>query len=618
MCGIAGVHCVSGDVPRELVEEMTARLIHRGPDGDGFHFGEKVALGMRRLAIIDPEQGKQPLYNERRDVVAIFNGEIYNHLELRRWLQARGHTLNSGSDGEVLPHLYEELGIRFVERLNGIFAMALWDGRTQTLHLARDKFGVKPLYWARTPVRTYFASELKSLLRASDVSTDLDAGALDLFLTYRFIPSPHTPFEAISKLPPATILSVRGSDVTERRFWIGEMTASRRDVHELIDEYSYAFERAVVGQMMSDRPIGVMLSGGVDSAAITSVMASHSSRVRTFTIGFSEGGDANEVPLAEETARLFDTDHSSLVVDAGEYLRRLPESYLSLEEPVGTSSALAVNFVAEMMRSSVPVALCGQGADEPLGGYWRHLGIKLVSSLRPLAPAVSRVAHMPLATRSARVRRGLSSLAATNDLQLLMGAYGLIGEDLKRRLYRASFAGMISRSPDQVVERLRRNVADLDPLSQMLYVDTRLWLPDEFLLIADKMSMAASVELRVPFLDQELVALVESMDSSLKVRRLSRKWLHKKAVLKWVPRRIVYRKERGWATPMDRWLRGELRPLVDELLLGDGELCNRLFRQQELRRLIEEHAQGKADRTKELFALLSLGLWHRGFVRSTT
>ncbi|HEY7630351.1 MAG TPA: asparagine synthase (glutamine-hydrolyzing) [Thermoleophilaceae bacterium] len=620
MCGIAGIHAPAGGADAELVRAMTARLEHRGPDGEGYHSAERVALGMRRLAIIDPEHGHQPLFNEAGDVVVLFNGEIYNQHELRAGLEERGHELRSHSDGEVIPHLYEEHGPSFVGQLNGIFGIAIWDERAGALHLMRDKFGVKPLYWSNAGGRVSFASELKALLVDESLPRDLDLKAIDEYLTFRFVPAPRTLFEHVRKLPPATTLTSTADGVSEERYWAGEPTAERRDTEALIDEYGEAFERAVTRQMMSDRPMGVMLSGGLDSAAITAVMARHAPQVRTFSVGFSGGGEGtNEVPLAAETAQLFGAEHESVMVDSSEYLARLPDSLLTLEEPVGSTSALAVRFVAELMKPSVPVALTGQGADEPLGGYGRHLGVKLASGLRKLGPLTKPLSKLSDRAPSEQLRRGLSTLDAEGDAELLLSAYTIFGEDEKRRLYKGELRDTLGTADElAVVERHRANVPGLPPLAQMLYVDTRLTLPDELLLIADKMSMAESVELRVPFLDEDLVQLVESMHPSVKVHGRTGKWIHKQAMSKLLPEEIVNRRKLGWETPLDQWLRAELKPLLEEVLLGEGELCRQLFDEQELRRIIAAHESGERDLTKQLFLLLSLGLWHRGFVQGGT
>jgi asparagine synthase (glutamine-hydrolysing) len=618
MCGIAGIYERAASADAALVRSMTDQLIHRGPDGDGFHVEGRIALGMRRLAIIDREHGQQPLTNEAADVVVVFNGEIYNHRELRLQLEARGHRLSSGSDGAVLPHLYEDLGERFLERLNGIFAIALWDARAERLLLARDRFGVKPLYWSRSGSHLAFASELKALLRDPAVPRTLDLEALDRFLTFRFIPSPGTPFTAIRRVRPASLLTVTREHEHERLYWIGAEAPEETSAEELVERYSELFEQAVVRQMMSDRPIGVMLSGGVDSGAVTAVLARHSPHVRTFTVGFEEGGDSDETRSAEQTAQLFGTRHESLVVPTDDYLRRLPESYAILEEPVGTSSALAVAYVSELMRPDVPVALSGQGADELMGGYWRYVGVALAQAARPLSGAARATVGLPLGRLGARMQRGLATLSAKGDLDRLMRAYQLLSGDEKERLYRREVRDALAAAePAAAVEGLRRRVADRRPLDQMLFVDVRLWLPDELLLIADKMSMSASVELRVPFLDADLAALAESIPGSLRVHHLRRKYVHKRAMAKWLPHEIVYRKERGWSTPMSSWLRRELHPLLREVALAGDGLCGELFRADEIAAMIGEHREGRRDWTRQLFCLLSLGLWHRSFVGDT-
>ena len=307
-----------------------------------------------------------------------------------------------------------------------------------------------------------------------------------------------------------------------------------------------------------------------------------------------------------------------MVVSAHDYLRRLPDSYSVVEEPIGTSSALAVNYVSEMMRTEVPVGLSGQGADELMGGYWRYVGIAIAQAAQPFSPVARAAAKLPLGRLGARLTRGLETLGATEDVDFLMRAYSLFGADEKKRLYRPEVASQLAASdPARSVDQFRRRVDGLPILDQMLHVDVRLWLPDELLLIADKMSMAASVELRVPFLDADLVALAESIDGRLKVKRLRRKHLHKRAMCRWLPKEVVYRKERGWATPMSRWLRTELEATLRDVLLSDGGVCRELFREEHLDAMIEDHRSGRRDLTRQLFALMSLGLWHRRFAPRT-
>ncbi len=593
---------------------MVGLMVHRGPDGSGFYRDGNIGLGMRRLAIIDVEGGEQPLDNEEHDIIVVFNGEIYNHAELRNWLIARGHRLSTHSDGAVIPHLYEEFGADFVRKLNGIFTIALWDSRQERLHLFRDHFGVKPLYWTANGSAVGFASELKALCAWPGTRRDVSLRALDAFLTYRFVPSPLTMFEHVEKIPPGGAVSIHRSGIERWVFADETPRGDRRDAATLVEEYQRAFETAVTRQLMSDRPVGVMLSGGVDSAGITAVMAEQVSEVRTFSVGFTEGGDTNELPLAKRTARMFGTRHEERFISSNEYLRDLPTMAAQVEEPIGTSSALAVRYVAAMMKGAVPVALTGQGADEPLAGYWRHLGTKIAWQLRWL----KGVAHyVPVPDKWVRIRRGRQTLLETGDpVKRMIRAYEVLTPDAKSRLYSRGLIDLLAKEEpvDGFVEKWSRRVGHLDGLGQMLFVDTRMWLPDELLLIADKMSMAESVELRVPFLDRDLIALVESAHSSVKVHGLTRKWLHKKAMLRWLPREIVYRKERGWATPIGQWMKNELRPLVTEALLSDDGVCRQVMSEDELRRLIADHASGRENRTRELFCLLNLALWHQTFV----
>lgn len=621
MCGIAGTYAPDGGADRDLVTAMTAALRHRGPDGDGHHTDDHVALGVRRLAIVDPECGHQPLRSERGEVVVVFNGELYNHRQLRAWLEQRGHRLASGSDGEVIPHLFEELGPGFVERLEGMFAIALWDARGEALHLYRDEFGIKPLYWAEAGGRLTFASELKPLLLDPRLPRELDPAAVDHFLSLRFVPSPMTPFRAVRKLRPGTILTVDRTGRRERTFAPPPAAADRRDREALVAEYAQAFERAVVGHMMSDRPIGVMLSGGVDSAAITAVMARHSTQVRAFTVGFTAGGDADETDDARATAALFGAAHETVMIGHEEYLSAIERSLLTLEEPVAATSALAVNFVAELMRPSVPVGLSGQGADEPQGGYGRHRGVKLAALARRLPGSRALAARAPRPGRRPALARGLDVLAAGDDAGMLLAALQVLDPGERRRLYRPEFRAAVEQQlpPAATVEHVRRRVAGLDPLGQMLYVDTRLGLADELLPIADKMSMAASVELRVPFLDRSLMRLVESAHPAERLRGLrAGKALHRAAVARLVPREVIERPKRGWATPMDRWLREELRPLLEDVLFDPAGLPHRLFDERALRQVADRHRSGTADHTRELFSLLSLGLWGRAFDEART
>jgi asparagine synthase (glutamine-hydrolysing) len=622
MCGIAGIHTPGAAVQREALAAMVATMVHRGPDGEGLWCEADIGLGMRRLAIIDVEHGHQPLLNEAGSVRVVFNGEIYNHAELREWLIARGHSLRSESDGEVLPHLWEEHGPYMCRHLDGIFAFAVWDGERRTLLLARDQLGVKPLYLHRDGSAVHFASELKALLADPAVPRRLDPVSLDHHFTFRFTPAPRTLLEGVEKLEPATYLLLEGGREERRRYWDPEPAErTNLSLEDAAAELRSLLRAAVSRQMMSDRPIGAMLSGGIDSAAVVAFMAEQSTQVRTFTVGFEGGGDADETALARETARLFGTEHHDIVLPGGGFREELARTIEMLEEPVGTSSALGFREVSRLASAHVPVLLSGQGADELLAGYWRYVGewiaqrtLSVVGRLglrRPLAALGSRVSN-------ARLERGLRALRYPDTLERFMQIYAVFDPAAKAELYGAALRERLATGatdPEDAVERHRRRVLGRDPLTQMLYVDTRLWLPDDLLLVGDKMSMAESVEMRVPFLDRALVEFAESLPSDYKLRRGVRKLVEKKALEPVLPRAIVHRKERGFATPVDRWLRGpELHAFASELLLDDGGHSASLFEREKLRSLLERHRSGAADHTRQLFCLLSFELWARRFL----
>jgi asparagine synthase (glutamine-hydrolysing) len=619
MCGITGV-VTPGAVPaRETIERMLTALAHRGPDGSYMWTEGCVALGMRRLAIVDVAGGAQPLRNEDGAIQVLFNGEIYNHRRLRAGLEARGHRLESATDGAVIPHLYEELGARLFTELAGIFAIAIWDRREQALLLARDQLGVKPLYVHRARGGIRFASEIKALFDDPSVSRELDLAALDQYLTFRFTPAPRTLLAGIDKVEPGTVWRWRSGELTRTRYWrSAPPPRSALSFRSAAERFLREFDLAVERQMMSDRPIGVMLSGGLDSAAVTACMARRSANVNTFTIGFEGGGDADETTLAGATARLFGTNHHELIVSDSEFLAEFPRVIAMLEEPVGTSSAMGFGAVSRLAKPHVPVLLSGQGADELLAGYWRYVGEWIAATAlalpRPLSLVLPTLAAGSSRVRSARLERGLRALRSRQILDRFMDIYAVLTPKQKQWLYGPEMLAASADRPSAPVERLLTEAVDRDPLDKMMYVDLRLWLPDDLLLVGDKMSMAESVEMRVPFLDTALVDFVESLPSNYKIRRARRKAVAKSAFESILPRQIVHRKERGFATPIDRWLRSTMAIYAREVMLGSDALCPRLFKRGPLEKLLARHAQGEFDHTRQLFCLLTFELWGRMFL----
>ncbi len=621
MCGIAGWYdSQNGPNRPELLKSMLSMLVHRGPDDEGQYIEGAVALGIRRLSIMDVQGGHQPIPSEDRMVWVVLNGEIYNFPELRSELEAKGHVFTTKSDTEVIVHGYEEWGDHCVARFNGIFGLAVWDSREQRLLLARDPFGVKPLYYYRDGHRVVWASEAKALLADSTIPRQVDVDALDLFLTFRFVPSPFTMFAGIRKLPPGHCLIVdeTGSRV-ERYFPKGVASLGNLTEADWIALLQERLEAAVRRQMMSDVPIGALLSGGVDSGVVVAIMSKLTHRpVRTFTVGFEGADDVNELEEARKTAAVFGTAHEQVLLTSLDYQQLLQKVTWHLDEPVATTSALAMYSVCQLARQHVTVALTGQGADEPFAGYPRYLGERYGALYRSLSPSVREHLLRPLVEslpRRERLKRAVRSLGTDDVAERFAQVYAVFSEPMKAALWRRGIVKKDgSRRVREVIDYWRRGVEGLDPLVQMTYVDARLSLSDDLLTYGDKMSMAASIEARVPFLDVDYMRVVEALPPSLRIRGRTQKYIHKKAVAKWLPPEIIRRRKRGFETPVDRWFRSELSGYVRNMLLSQDAACPIYFRREAIDALLDDHLSGREDNRRQLFSLLVFELWHRQFI----
>lgn len=624
MCGICGIFDLSGDaIDRADLERMIASIQHRGPDGDGRYLDGEVGLGHRRLSIIDVAGGAQPIANEDRTLQVVFNGEIYNYIELRNELVALGHRFDTVSDTEVIVHAYEQWGPACLRRFNGMFAFALWDTRKRELFLARDHLGVKPLYYFQIGNKLVFASEVKALLTFPNCPRAVDIPALSQLFTFRYVPSPLTLFHGLSKLQPGHYMLAKRSGTEIVRFWTQlPKIRDRWKESDLIEEYQELLEDAVKLQLRSDVPLGLFLSSGVDSSALLAIMSKYcAGAAQTFTIGFDAGEKTNEVFEAAKTARRFGADHYSSMVSARDYCDYYQRYMRDLEEPVGHESAAAFYFVAKAAGQRVKVALCGQGADEPWAGYHRHWGVKLSAAYSRLPTSVTQGFKLLLDRvpgRMERLTRGVTSLGEKDVLTRLTKVYSFFSADMKASLYKGELRQELQPDPYGTREALRRLQADvqhLDPLSQALYIDTRASLPDDLLMVGDKTSMANSLEVRVPFLDYRLVEFAESLPSKLKLSGRTGKYLHKKAMLKWLPAEIVYRKKLGFSSPIGHWLRTSMRPVVDECLLSRDSGIARYFDQRRIATLLDQDRRGLAQYTRHIYLLLSFELWHREFMR---
>jgi asparagine synthase (glutamine-hydrolysing) len=481
---------------------------------------------------------------------------------------------------------------------------------------------VKPLYYAIVDNKLIFASEVKGLLAYQNCRPDVNLNALAQLFTLRYVPSPQTLFQDVLKLPPAHLMVVRRKGLTINRYWTAKPKIDPEiDETEAIEEYQNLVEDAVRLQMRSDVPVGLFLSSGVDSGSLLSLMTKHTSRpIHTFTVGFEDGELQNETGEARELAAHYSTDYNEMIVGPADYERYFERYLLDLEEPVGNETAAAFYFVSLLAARKVKVALTGQGADEPWAGYHRHKGAHLSQFYTRLPSVITEQVFKPLVrkySKNERFRRAVVSLSEKDTLARFVKIYSFYDAAMKKQLFQPWLREVVSTDGVEAQSSLRdlqEDVAGLDPLTQMLYLDTRTNLPDDLLMVSDKTSMANSIEARVPFLDYRLIEFVETLPPRFKLRRLNGKYLHKKAAEKWLPKSIVHRKKKGFANPVDKWLRHRLNKYVGDCLLSETSAVNRYFRPDYIRRLVADHDAGRQNYLRHIYLLISFEMWHQAFI----
>ncbi|MFD9219686.1 asparagine synthase (glutamine-hydrolyzing) [Streptomyces sp. NPDC060064] len=617
MCGVAGIVSTSPPDP-ERVRVMCRLIAHRGPDGEGFHTDAHAALGMRRLAIIDVAGGDQPVYNEDGTVAAVFNGEIYNFAELRERLIGCGHRFTTNSDTEVLVHLYEDHGEDLVGHLRGMFAFAIWDAARRRLLLARDRVGKKPLYYRQAGASLAFASELKALVADPAVPRELDPVALHHYLTYQYVPAPWSIYRSIRKLPPGHLLVWQDGEVRLRRYWKLDFTPQQvgceREAAEQARELLLDATRV---RMVSERPLGAFLSGGIDSSAVVAAMARVSDQpVKTFCIGFDDQR-YDERSYAATVARRYGTDHHEFVVAGSSALEILPTVTRHFDEPFADSSAIPSFFVAQLSREHVTVVLNGDGGDESFGGYRRYAYMKRVGRMQApyrLHGALNRLGSALVegstTPRLRRVGRGLRLLGDTpqHRYATLMSYFTREAKDaLYTDAMREQVAGV--NSYELVTEMFDTSRADED-VNRLMDVDVNTYLPGDLLVKVDITTMAHSLEARSPFLDHHLMEWAAGLPGRWKVDGQVTKALLKKAMTPWLPSELITRPKAGFGVPLADWLRCELRPLAFDLLTDHTARSRGLFRPDVVRQLLQDHDEGR-DRSLQLWSLLQFELWHR-------
>src|SRR5437868_4264213 len=619
MCGICGqFNFVTGEpVERDVIRRMMDSITHRGPDDDGYFVAGALGLGFRRLSIIDLAGGHQPMSDAEETVWVIFNGEIYNYRELRAELQSEGHRFRTNSDTEVIIHGYKQWGVDVLNHINGMFGLAIWDVKEQRLVVARDAMVIKLIYYRITNGQLTFGSEIRPILTAQESKPEIDPVALNLFLRFRYTPSPLTVFQGIRKLAPGTMLIVEKGKCREVRWYNYTPVpfSDRKDEKEATEELLELYRGGVKRHLLSDVPVGILLSGGIDSGLLLALMNEQGGPWPAYTVGYGEVFEDDELADAKETASLFGARYVPVKLDQAEFERSLPRIVECLEEPIAASSIVPMYFVSQRARQDVKVALIGQGPDELFGGYKRHLGVRYGNWWRWLPTGLQSVVGFAIngLSRNETLKRGVSSLGTENRLKRYQDVFSLAPEPTIHQLFREGL--LPDPGSDGLVEywgALLPQMKYTDELGGFQLLEIRSSLPDELLMYADKLSMAHNLELRVPYLDRTVVEYVQRLGANLKIRRSTRKWLHRQVCQRYLPPRILKRKKRGFAVNVvDAWFRSSVRGHLSELLLDDSSPMYDLLEREPIRKLLSDHRSGRQDNHKLLFSLVMVEQWLR-------
>jgi len=628
MCGISGFVDGRGLDPgaSALLKRMTDSIVHRGPDDEGFYVDGQAALGMRRLSIIDLVTGHQPMSNEDRTVWVVLNGEIYNFPEIKKDLLARGHAFTTNSDTEVIVHLYEERGTDFVQSLNGMFAVALWDVKNRRLVLARDRLGVKPLHYRLDGPRLYFASEIKALLQAP-LPREIDLEAMAQFFTFEFIPAPRSIFREIRKILPGHLMIFENGTVTEKSYWdvrYAETEIKPRPEAEYAEEIIFRLRESVRRRLISDVPLGVFLSGGIDSSAITALMSEIAgSGIKTYSIGFREKS-FDELDAARIVAAKYATDHREFVVTPAEVSGLVPTLANFLDEPLADASIIPTYVISKLARQYVTVALAGDGGDEQFGGYDTYKAFKAARWYRKVPGFLRRglvrpaVRALPASARRLslefKAKKFISGAEYPPEIANFIW-WGAYAPELRERLFAAGTKAGLTEDPFAPVAFHAGNTRAADPLDRIAYLDLKLYLQDDLLPKVDRMSMAVSLEIRAPFLDYTFVEFAATIPSSLKLRGFRSKYILKKALAGRLPDEILSKKKIGFDIPLGVWMRNDLKSFVRETLAPDRLRRHGYFDEAFVATVLKEHFDGSHNHRQLLWPLIIFQNWYDRYLR---
>jgi len=624
MCGICGILEKNGTkVDQHLLKMMNNAIAHRGPDDAGYYIDTSIGLAMRRLSIIDLETGHQPIHNEDETIWIVFNGEIYNYQTLRRNLESKGHEFMTRSDTEVILHLYEEMGDECTSQLNGMFAFAIWDSNVKRLFLARDRLGVKPLHYAEMDGTILFGSEIKSILQDPRLPRNVNIHALQKYLGFEYVPGPETMFEGIFKLLPGCTLTIENSQTTVKRYWdLGYPSTCTLPEDAIAKELYERLKESVTARLMSDVPLGAFLSGGIDSSSIVGIMSQLTDHpVQTFSIGFDDAS-YNELEYARRVAALFDTEHHELIItpDAMELVQVILQY---LDEPLADVSIFPTYLVSCEAASKVKVVLSGDGGDELFAGYDWYRASRADTVYQqipqPVRNVIKKVADTVPATSQKKgtineFKRFVEGSSLSSELHHVRWQYFVTDNERTTLLSEPMRGAESCVMPSNLVNEYYVQNSAPDPLGREQYVDLKMYLPDDILTKVDRMSMACSLEARVPFLDYTLVEFAATIPSYLKLRGTLTKYILKKAMGKLLPRDILYRKKQGFSIPMKNWLRDELQDFMLDVLSARRTRETGFFNPDYIEKITRQHLEGKRNNAHQIWSLMLFNLWHARYI----
>jgi asparagine synthase (glutamine-hydrolysing) len=628
MCGIAGIyqspskHSLAVGRDEDALGRMLSSIIHRGPDDEGRLVDRELQFGMRRLSIIDLAEGHQPIFDESGRYAVVFNGEIYNYRELRSDLIARGHVFKTNSDTEVIVHLFEDHREGCLQYLRGMFGIAIWDNQRRELFIARDRLGIKPLYYTEVAGKFLFASEIKALLQHPDVTARPNLLGIADYLSLKYTPAPQTMFEGIRSLPPGHYMSVGDRGVLLHQYWDlpfatePELPIGNHSDSEYEDRLLELLKESIRLRLRSDVPFGAFLSGGLDSSTIVALMSQElSTPVNTFSVGFGGEGDPDELPYANAVAEHFGCRHHTLRITADDFLKYAETVLWHLDQPIADQATVATFMVSKLAREHVKMVLTGEGGDELFAGYARYQGERW-SPLTRWLPRFAGSAIRSCSDRLPGLRRAkiaIGALTRSNEAERFANWFPMLSDDAKHQLI-SSHHKHLNHGAAGIFAQTLKHCQAHDPLSRMLYADSKLWLPDYLLLRGDKLTMAHSLEARVPLLDHKLVEFASRLPSRLKLAGKQRKVLLRRVAAKLLPKSIIDRPKQGFPIPIERWLQKEAAPMMHDLLSDHAINRRSLFNASYIAKLKRDHLSGYADHSIALWGLMSLEMWFRRFI----